>query len=78
MLMYIAAPLLQKNLGSWINPLFLNAPGPQNNGLPVGGVSLTSPTPLPTPTYSTAWQDGLGKQGTIILSMRDGICPSPD
>ena len=71
-LMYIAGPALQNNLGGWLDPWF-NRQAAGSNGLPVGLANLTTTTPLPTPTYSTAWQDGLGKQGTIIFSMRDGI-----
>ena len=72
-LIYLAEPAIQTNTGDFLKPWFANPQTPLPLTTPFSAALALSPTPLPTPTFSTAWQDGLGKQGTIILSMRDGV-----
>ena len=72
-LIYIAQPALQKNIGGYLKPWLSSGQTPQPLSIPLSAIPSVSPTLMPTPTYSTAWQDGLGKQGTVVLSMRDGI-----
>ena len=72
-LVYLDHPAIQKNISPYFNPLQANPQTPLPLTTPFSAAQELSPTPLPTPTYSTAWQDGLGKQGTVILAMRDGI-----
>jgi TolB protein len=72
-LVSLAQPAIQKNAGAYLKLWLVSPQTPLPFTTPFSAARELSPTPLPTPTYSTAWQDGLGKQGTVILSMRDGI-----
>jgi TolB protein len=72
-LVSLAQPAIQKNAGTYLKVWLGNPQTPQPLTTPFSAAQVLSSTPLPTPTYSTAWQDGLGKQGTVILSMRDGV-----
>ena len=73
LLLSLAQPAVQNNVGVYLKSWLVNPQTPQPLTTPFSAAPLLTPTPIPTPTYSTAWQDGLGKQGTVILSMRDGV-----